>query len=45
MVPVDVMFLLEILNDLKCLHMIEVQKQEIDIFSQYETATESEFTL
>uniref|UniRef100_A0A1B0AFE8 B-block_TFIIIC domain-containing protein n=1 Tax=Glossina pallidipes TaxID=7398 RepID=A0A1B0AFE8_GLOPL len=41
MVPVDVMFLLEILNDLKCLHMIEVQKQEIDIFSQYETAAET----
>uniref|UniRef100_A0A1A9WA75 B-block_TFIIIC domain-containing protein n=1 Tax=Glossina brevipalpis TaxID=37001 RepID=A0A1A9WA75_9MUSC len=44
MVPVDIMFLLEILNDLKCLHMIQIEKQQVDIFTEYETTKETTVT-
>lgn len=41
--PVDVMFLLEILSDLKCLQLSQIHKQEFDLFSDYESIKESKY--
>lgn len=40
MFPVDIMFLLEILSDLDCLRLTQIEKQEVDIFSEYENIIE-----
>ncbi|XP_013119342.2 general transcription factor 3C polypeptide 1 [Stomoxys calcitrans] len=41
MYPVDVMFLLEVLQDLGCLHLTQMHRQEVDIFSQYQSLKET----
>lgn len=41
MFPANVMFLLEILADIGCLHLVQIQRQDVDIFSEYENIKES----
>ncbi|XP_037936910.1 general transcription factor 3C polypeptide 1 [Teleopsis dalmanni] len=41
MYPVDLMFLLEILSDMKCIYLSNTKVREIDIFSEYEVIEDS----
>lgn len=40
LVPVDVMFLLEILRDMKCLHLTQIQTSTVGLFSNLNTISE-----
>ncbi|XP_073816879.1 general transcription factor 3C polypeptide 1 [Musca autumnalis] len=41
MFPTDIMFLLEILSEIGCLQLKQMQREPVDIFSQYENIKES----
>ncbi|XP_075148767.1 general transcription factor 3C polypeptide 1 [Haematobia irritans] len=41
MFPADVMFLIEVLGEIGCLQLVRIQRQEVDIFSKYESIKES----
>ncbi|XP_030377859.1 general transcription factor 3C polypeptide 1 [Scaptodrosophila lebanonensis] len=42
--PVDIMLLLELLRILKCIHLMEIQQQSVQVESEYEECREEEVT-
>lgn len=45
MLPADIMFLLELLLDLECVHLKKLRSCEANLLSEYESIEESKFEL